>query len=160
MCYSTIPNDTFSFLNQNLCVINHPDSLSLACDFIPNSINLGNHRSFGGLSNTPNYKLKAIEGSPCDTLTNVLPVKPENDYKVSIYPNPVKDVLTINYDLKGNEGAFILYNVFGQKVDICNLKHAGNQMQFSVSHLPKGTYLYSIEVDHISKWRGKISIVN
>jgi hypothetical protein len=40
---------------DNLSVINYPDSLGLACDFQPFSVNLGGSRTYWGLPNNPDY---------------------------------------------------------------------------------------------------------
>jgi len=71
--YSWLYCDTSSFFteNMNLSVINHPDSLGVACDFQPYSFYLGGHRSYLGLPNNPNYELGKLVGSPCDTLGTV-----------------------------------------------------------------------------------------
>ncbi|MDZ4702358.1 MAG: hypothetical protein SH848_00410 [Saprospiraceae bacterium] len=50
-----------------LHVINHPDSLGLACGVCQHCIELPSLNSFS-LPNFPNYRLGALEGSPCDTL--------------------------------------------------------------------------------------------
>ncbi|MBK9320064.1 MAG: hypothetical protein IPM91_15555 [Bacteroidetes bacterium] len=59
----------YTTINNNLSVINHPDSLGAACDFQPFSFNLGTGRSYYGLPNNPDYELGAWVGSPCDTLS-------------------------------------------------------------------------------------------
>jgi hypothetical protein len=59
----------YTTTNNNLSVINSPDSLGAACDFQPFSFNLGTGRSYYGLPNNPDYELGAWVGSPCDTLS-------------------------------------------------------------------------------------------
>ncbi|MBL0097717.1 MAG: hypothetical protein IPP46_15390 [Bacteroidetes bacterium] len=59
----------YTTINNNLSVINYPDSLGNACDFQPFSFNLGMGRSYLGLPNNPDYELGAWVGSPCDTLS-------------------------------------------------------------------------------------------
>jgi hypothetical protein len=60
------------YINSNngvsyLHVINHPDSLGLACDVCQHCVDLPSINSFS-LPNFPNYRLGHLEGSPCDTL--------------------------------------------------------------------------------------------
>ncbi|MBX2927109.1 MAG: PKD domain-containing protein [Saprospiraceae bacterium] len=60
------------YINSNtstryLHVINHPDSLGLACDVCQHCVELPTFNSFS-LPNFPNYRLHHLEGSPCDTL--------------------------------------------------------------------------------------------
>lgn len=54
--------------NQNLTVINYPDSLGTACDIQPFSYYLAGKRSYAGLPNNPDYSLGAVTGSACDSL--------------------------------------------------------------------------------------------
>jgi len=56
-------NNSVSYLH----VINHPDSLGLACDVCQHCVDLPSINSFS-LPNFPNYRLGPLEGSPCDTL--------------------------------------------------------------------------------------------
>ncbi|MBK7969788.1 MAG: hypothetical protein IPK08_13070 [Bacteroidetes bacterium] len=65
--YSDSLNNQF---NQNLCVINDPDSAGLACNFTPFSFSLGGNETYWGLPNNPDYDLPALAGSPCDTLVS------------------------------------------------------------------------------------------
>jgi hypothetical protein len=129
---------------MTLSIIDAPDEEGTLCNFTPWSLYLGGNKAEGCLPNMPNYNLEALEGSPCDTLTDVSSIEPENNYEIKIYPNPVKDVAIINYDLKGEKGDLVLYNVFGEKVAAYILNPSGDQMEFSTGPLPAGVYLYSI----------------
>lgn len=60
-----------NYINENLGVINSPDSLGSACNFTPYSFYLGGKRTYGCLPNNPNYELGALAGSSCDTITAV-----------------------------------------------------------------------------------------
>lgn len=57
--------------NENLGVINLPDSPGLACNFQPWSFYLGGKRTYWGLPNNPDYELGPVTGSICDTLTGI-----------------------------------------------------------------------------------------
>ena len=57
---------------KHLHVIEHPDSLGLACGLCQHCFELPSVNSFS-LPNFPNYRLGPLEGSPCDTLRQ-LPV--------------------------------------------------------------------------------------
>ncbi|MEX0812358.1 MAG: T9SS type A sorting domain-containing protein [Chitinophagales bacterium] len=55
---NSLPNFPYSPYNQNLSVINNPDSAGVACDFQPFSFYLGDSsRALFGLPNMPNYNL-------------------------------------------------------------------------------------------------------
>ncbi|MBK8846512.1 MAG: T9SS type A sorting domain-containing protein [Bacteroidetes bacterium] len=62
------PDSVRNMFNENLGVINYPDSIGKACNFQPFSFNLGGKRVYAGLPNNPNYSLGRLVGSPCDTL--------------------------------------------------------------------------------------------
>jgi hypothetical protein len=68
----------YTTINNNLSVINYPDSLGTACDFQPFSFNLGAGRTYFGLPNNPDYELGAWVGSPCDTLSVGLQPQPHS----------------------------------------------------------------------------------
>jgi hypothetical protein len=71
----------------------------------------------------------------------ILSVREENPVKPKIYPNPVKDLLTI--DLL-NPGAQIeLYNTMGQKIDSFLIN--GNQQKVEMGQLPSGVYILRIK---------------
>ncbi|MBL0052930.1 MAG: hypothetical protein IPP29_16155 [Bacteroidetes bacterium] len=46
-----------NYINENLSVINEPDSLGVKCDYQPFSFYLGGKRTYYGLPNNPNYEL-------------------------------------------------------------------------------------------------------
>jgi hypothetical protein len=78
------------------------------------------------------------------TLKNVLSIDEESPFNsIRIYPNPVKDVLTIanfqNVDLKTIE----IYNILGNLVVQVNTKDLSfnNNLQLNVSDLNEGLYL-------------------
>ncbi|MBK7888294.1 MAG: hypothetical protein IPJ86_13715 [Bacteroidetes bacterium] len=72
------PPTCWNFINENLSVINQPDSLGLACDFQPFGFYLGGARTYYGLPNNPDYELGAWVGSPCDTLSVGLSPRPQD----------------------------------------------------------------------------------
>jgi len=57
-CYETLNQ-----FNNNISVINYPDSAGAACKFLPYSFNLGSHKTYWGLPNNPNYELGKWVGS-------------------------------------------------------------------------------------------------
>jgi len=142
--YCIFPSDVYSIYNMTLSVIDAPDEEGTLCNFAPWSLYLGGNKAEGCLPNMPNYNLEALEGSPCDTLTSVVPINADNNYGVTIYPNPAHDVAIVNYNLKGEQGQLVLYNVFGAKIADYILNPSGDQMEFSTGPLPAGVYLYSI----------------
>jgi hypothetical protein len=81
------------------------------------------------------------------TLKNVLSIDEESPLNsIKIYPNPVRDVLTIaniqNVDLKTIE----IYNILGNLVIQVNIKDLSfnNNLQLNLSELNEGIYLTKI----------------
>lgn len=68
-----------------------------------------------------------------------------NDGNVKVYPNPVKNNLTIFFvaDVKGYTKINI-YNTEGRKISNYKLKPANQKITINVSNLPTGNYLYEI----------------
>ncbi|MDR1346398.1 MAG: T9SS type A sorting domain-containing protein [Bacteroidales bacterium] len=66
-------------------------------------------------------------------------------HRISIWPNPVKDILTINANglkIKSME----IYSMTGQHI-ISYKDNNGNTSQINTSHLPEGAYLLKINTD-------------
>ncbi|MBK7967055.1 MAG: hypothetical protein IPK10_18475 [Bacteroidetes bacterium] len=108
----------YTTINNNLSVINYPDSLGAACDFQPFSFNLGTGRSYFGLPNNPDYELGPWVGSPCDTLTVG---QAENDEKNDVFfqawYNTDWNMIHVNASkLKGNTGSLRLFDLEGRLV--------------------------------------------
>ncbi|WP_409021581.1 T9SS type A sorting domain-containing protein [Dyadobacter sp. LHD-138] len=61
-----------------------------------------------------------------------------------VYPNPVKNILTI--DLKGNkvDGKLVILNILGQEVFQSDLEKSG-QTGIDVSFLTPGMYFYRLD---------------
>ncbi len=117
--HMTYPPDNYPFdsITMNLSVINYPDSLGAACDFVPYSFYLGGKRSFASLPNNANYNLGRLIGSPCDTLTVFSATHlPLTDY-IEIFPNPNNGEFILQYNLNGaTEGTFEVFDVLSRKV--------------------------------------------
>ncbi|MBK8846993.1 MAG: hypothetical protein IPO27_10775 [Bacteroidetes bacterium] len=67
-----------NYINENLSVINEPDSLGAKCDYQPFSFYLGGKRTYYGLPNNPNYELGPLLGSACDTLSASMQYTPKS----------------------------------------------------------------------------------
>ena len=112
------PDSLYTIYNTHLSVINHPDSLGLACDFQPFSFYLGGARTYYGLPNNPDYELGPWVGSPCDTLSVSLNENEEiNDVFFQGWYNSEWNMIHVNASkLKGNTGSLRLFDVEGRVV--------------------------------------------
>ena len=79
-----------------LHVIEHPDSAGLACEVRQHAIELAN-RHFAAMPNYPNYRLGALAGSMCDTIS-VCTYEPYfQESQIIVYPNPSSGDITIQH---------------------------------------------------------------
>ena len=79
-----------------LHVIEHPDSAGLACEVRQHAIELPN-RHFAAMPNYPNYRLGALAGSLCDTIS-VNTYEPYfQESQIIVYPNPSSGDITIQH---------------------------------------------------------------
>jgi len=77
---------------------------------------------------------------------------PDKTYFVA-YPNPTKDIVTLDFPESFNSGTVVFYNTLGQKV---LEKHIDSkQDSLSLKELSNGIYFYKIKTDTFSK-KGKI----
>ena len=141
----------FTTVNNNLSVINYPDSLGSACDFQPFSFNLGMGRSYFGLPNNPDYELGAWVGSPCDTLTVGHAENEKNDVSFQAWYNLEWNMIHVNASkLKGKCGVLRLFDVEGRvvyerKVDVI----AGGYFttEIVMNEIAAGVYIVSLTTE-------------
>lgn len=76
--------------------------------------------------------------------------------KAKVYPNPAKSILNIDFKNTSKAANFILMDILGHEV--IHQKLIGNHSQINISQLPKGIYLYFIEVDGIRTTSGKVIV--
>ena len=65
----------------------------------------------------------------------------EEDFEISVYPNPVNDVLNIN--IASNNTAIEIFDIVGKQVVKMNLVNGKNQL--NIENLKAGVYFYSIK---------------
>jgi Secretion system C-terminal sorting domain len=150
----------YTTINNNLSVINYPDSLGAACDFQPFSFNLGTGRTYYGLPNNPDYELGAWVGSPCDTLSvGISPnPKPEASWMQAWY-NHEWDMIHVNASkLQGKKGVLRLFDmqgrmVFEKQAEVISGGYFTTEI--NMSGLASGVYLVSV-VTEKEKISGKV----
>jgi hypothetical protein len=135
------PNQIFDSLNMHLTVIDAPNLPGSLCNVLPYSVSLGGRRSFTGLPTMPNYNLGALSQSGCDSLTSLNTLYYSDE--VYLYPNPVKDVLTVNcpYCQNITNTKAIIYNALGVKVFSFLMDSKKNIQSIDLSSLATGLYL-------------------
>ena len=135
-----------------LHVIDYPDSLGTACSFRQHAVLLRGYNA-AGIPNFPNYRLGALAGSPCDTLTS----KEEGIRKeVSLYPNPTRDKIHIELENVREPLTFVLLNVLGQEEGSYFIENEQGNSEISLAHLPKGIYFYLLKSEKGILAQGKV----
>jgi hypothetical protein len=109
------PNSWRHPWNENLSVINHPDSLYPACNYEPYSFYLGGARTYLGLPNNPNYKLGAVEDS-CNMPSALNPLVVYKKNELNIFPNPCLHHCQIQYKPAREKGNITIVNSQGKVV--------------------------------------------
>jgi hypothetical protein len=162
------PNGCFPLDSTKLSVILNPDSGGLACQFVPNYLDMGRSITGNLLSMAPNYDLGPIDGSPCDTLgIDTRPADPDTTVNISsilwpkelrIYPNPVQETLTLESDGMLNLQACLLYDMQGRVVLSERSIQSRTQWHWQVHSLPAGQYILEVQTDQ-GVFRSPISIL-
>lgn len=97
------------------------------------------------------YRIKMMDRSGGFSYSNTLMINKELEGpKYFIYPNPVKDVLTL-YGSDNMKHNIAIYDIFGRMVERYNLN---SSTRFEVSRLEKGQYVFKIDNSAIKflKW--------
>jgi len=86
-----------------------------------------------------------------------------NNAKIIIYPNPVIDKLTINFEglylVQQNELRYQLFNIFGQNLMKGTLNQCYPNCEITTESLPAGLYLLEIR-DHEKRLLTQIISIN
>jgi len=144
-------------VNENLGVVNFPDSVGKACNFLPFSFYLGGKRTYYGLPNNPDYSLGPLQGSPCDTLqwvgTPETPNLLQGGFRsLRINPNPANNSFYIKYDIPTNENLlFVLYDSYGKEVLHKNLYGTFKNLLVHTEQLNNGIYFWRAVKDYNTK---------
>jgi hypothetical protein len=128
---------------SHLHVINHPDSLGLACGFTFQGQQCMASNT-GNLPNMVNYKLGPAIGSGCDTIAPVTNVEEiiDGEIRVSVFPNPATEKVMVSIKGRYNTMQLVVYNLLGEAV----MSSVINQnVELDVSRLSNGTYFLSFK---------------
>ena len=129
-----------------LHTIENPDSAGVACNVQQHSILLPKFNAT--LPNFPNYRLGALAGSSCDTLTGVSNL-PLHEFKLKVYPNPNNGEFQIVYQLPQNKSGIIeILNINGKLLWSRNLPAWSTTQKLILDNsLPQGFYLIRLTSD-------------
>jgi hypothetical protein len=127
----------------HLHVINRPDMAGDSCLFKQHSFNLLSYNG-NSLPNFPNYRLGALTGSACDTISTLsADLRAEKEKNLKIFPNPTNDMVTIDYgftDWNKGEVSLEIANQLGQVVYTQKLPMYSGYQRIDVSKFANGLY--------------------
>lgn len=141
-------------------VIDRPDEKGDSCLFKQHAIQLLSPSA--GVPNFPNYRLGALTGSPCDTLTGLNDIeRAEKEKILKVFPNPATDFITIDYgftDWSKGDIELEIVNELGHIVYLQKLPMYSGFQKINVSLFASGVYNVFIKrgaaVSPLSSWRG------
>ncbi|MFM7822897.1 MAG: T9SS type A sorting domain-containing protein, partial [Bacteroidota bacterium] len=129
-----------------LHTIETPDSAGVASNVQQHSILLPKFNAT--LPNFPNYRLGALAGSPCDTLTHLNNVQ-AHDLKFKVFPNPNNGEFQISYQLTQNkQGHLEILDINGKLLWSRNLPAWSTTQKIIMDDtIPQGFYLIRLSSD-------------
>lgn len=136
----------------HLDIIEYPDSVGAACNYIVNGFNLGNHYAQGALPNMPYYGLGRWVGSPCDTITSIENPDPIIE-GLSIFPNPTKGIFSVRLNNVNDKVSEInVHDVIGKKV----FETTNAISSIDLSTKEAGVYFVTIETQQEKRYVVKV----
>ncbi|MBK9637034.1 MAG: T9SS type A sorting domain-containing protein [Bacteroidetes bacterium] len=142
-CYP-FSDSAYSLVNTHLSVINEPDSLGVACNYVGLGQYLNGFRTYAGLPNDVNLGLGPLNGSICDTLSVGLG-EIKDDIPIQTFPNPSSGNFTVNIKQEGipKEGfPYTVYSLHGQLIQQGVLKSQATLINLSA--FESGMYLLNV----------------
>jgi hypothetical protein len=130
--------------STNYCVgvIDNPNAQGLNCNFNDTALELPTF--IDGLPYYPNYRLGALPGSPCDTLTGLNDVaRADKEKLLKVFPNPATNFVTIDYgftDWNKGEVSLEITNELGQVVHRQPLPLYSGFQKVEVQNFAPGMY--------------------
>ena len=112
----------------------------------------------------PNYRLGALAGSGCDSLT-ATPKFPEGDLnsRIRVWPNPATDMVTVDYGFtdwsKQGEVSMEIVNELGQVVYEQKLPRYSGFQRLNVSGFASGVYQVFVKRDAAVVGVSKLNVI-
>jgi len=91
-----------------------------------------------------------LSGDVCDTITGIISGTNLNNGDILLYPNPVTaNHVNIQYRLPENSsGKMEIYDLMGRKLHRLIFTESAGTINFDLSGLPKGLYIYTITINN------------
>ncbi len=135
-------------VNTHLSVINDPDALGTACNYVRFGHYLGGKRTYWGLPNNPDYSLGPVAGSICDSLTTNVTAPPLQEAALHLFYHPDWKQLFVNASgIKGTRGQLQLYNTTGALLhtEPASIQPPYYTRQLDLSDLAQGVYILVLQ---------------
>lgn len=144
---STSYLDSNNVIINRLGIIDHPNEAGLACNLIENKYPIINNATFVMPSNWANFKLGALQDSPCDTLsTGVSEIKTEPT-KMLVYPNPCRGMLYIQIKNQGAKAKLYIRNTQGSNLFSSEF-YLSHQINLEQINLSSGLYFIEVKLEN------------
>jgi WD40 repeat protein len=127
-------------------VINHPDSLGTACDFVQNGIKLPFGSNVGSMPNFPRFRVD--EEEKCDpTIVSVFGEAVWYKRDLKIWPNPSSGVFHVELP-EAVKGRLVVMDMNGQIVHDIEVRdfYDPSKVQIDISDFPAGVF-------HVEFWQ-------
>ncbi|MDV7391578.1 T9SS type A sorting domain-containing protein, partial [Arthrospira platensis SPKY1] len=124
--------------NETYHVINKPDELGEACDFVQNGIKLPYEAGFGSMPNFPRFRVDDEE--KCDpTIVSIFGDPVWYRRNLEVYPNPSSGIFHIRLPDAG-AGKLAVFNMNGQLILERTVSNIINEERIDISNVPAGRY--------------------
>ncbi len=139
---------------HQLHVINQPDKKGDSCSFVNYAFPICYNNTFGLPSYPGNYRLGALHGSSCDTLTktdttSVAIAKINREKILKVYPNPATDYAVVDYGFTdwstGTSVSMEITDAIGRVVCTQSLPAYSGFQKLDVSKFASGLYNVAIK---------------
>jgi hypothetical protein len=138
------PTETSPIIRMDPAAIEY----SFAAHQYPGGISGCSHFRFIFFGDGSNYRdsvdIYFTHGQNCNT-----PASVNNQQQIAfdVFPNPAKDILSLNIDENINEGEIVITNLLGVSVSRQNIANLNGSKEISVANLENGIYQLSIISD-------------
>jgi hypothetical protein len=139
-----------------LHVIHEPNKKGTACNVEQHAIRLAGYHGFS-IPYFPNYRLGALQGSPCDSLSSLSGISYKNN--INVFPNPANTTLQISFEKDiPAKSSFYLFDVSGKLVLREKLPAFLEHYSISLREIPPGIYWFRIVADKEVLKIGKLMV--
>ncbi|MCG8328177.1 MAG: T9SS type A sorting domain-containing protein [Chitinophagales bacterium] len=124
-----------------LHVINEPDSMGTACNFIQQGVDLP-ALNFASIPNFPNYRLNTVL-EECDTIVSSSEYFSVQEFlELNIFPNPTSNFLNLEFsgDLKPKSGQVHIFDNLGRLVKQIPSEQLRGSISISIKEWESGIY--------------------